>query len=34
MVLIENEAIDSLLKRKDCGLSYKLNIKMVYDHVN
>lgn len=33
-VLIANEAVDSMLKDKDCGLLCKLHIKKAYDHVN
>lgn len=33
-MLIVNEAIDSLLKKKDCGLMCKFDIKKAYDHVN
>lgn len=33
-MLIVNEAIDSLLKKKDCGLMCKFGIKKAYDHVN
>lgn len=33
-MLIVNETIDSLLKKKDCGLMCKFDIKKAYDHVN
>ena len=33
-VLIANEAIDALLKRKDKGLICKLDIEKAYDHLN
>ena len=34
VVLIENEAVDSMLKDKDCGLLCKLNIEMAYFLIN
>lgn len=33
-MLIANEAIDSMLKSKDCGLLCKLDIEKAYDHVD
>ena len=33
-VLIANEAIDSLLRRKDRGILCKLDIEKAYDHLN
>ena len=32
--LIANEAIDTLLRRKEKGLLCKLNIEKAYDHLN
>ena len=32
--LITNEAMDSLLRRNDCGVVCKLDIEKAYDHVN
>ena len=32
--LIENEAIDSLISRKEKGLLCKLDIENAYDHLN
>ena len=33
-VLMANEAVDSMLKKRDCGLLWKLNIEKAYDHMN
>ena len=32
--LIVNEAIDSILRRKEKGVLYKLDIERVYDYLN
>ena len=32
-MLIANEAVDSILRRKDNGLLYKLDIEKAYDHI-
>ena len=34
VVLIANEAIDSLLKRNESGVLCKLDIEKAYDHLN
>ena len=34
VVLIANEIIDSMLRRKDCGLICKLDIEKAYDNIN
>ena len=33
-VLMANEAVDSMLKKRDCGLLWELNIEKAYDHMN
>ena len=33
-VLIINEAVDSILRKKECGLLCKLDIEKAYDHIN
>ena len=33
-VLVANEIVDSTLRRKKCGLIYKLDIEKVYDSIN
>ena len=34
VALIANEAVDSMLRGKECGLLSKLNIVKVYGHIN
>lgn len=33
-MLIANEVVDSMLKKRACGLLCKLDIEKAYDHVN
>ena len=33
-VLITNEVVDSVLRRKECGLVCKLDIEKVYDSIS